>query len=110
MAQNNLGVALINLAQESAEKILLLREAIDLFTKSMIGGYQRARKKLFAAEHNLGIALANSTQGSEDEAPLVTEAIYLLENNTYSDFQDNENQATLEQLRQRLAKLGAEAI
>lgn len=110
MVQNNLGMALTNLAQGSPEETSLLREAIDLFTKSMIGGCQRARKKLSAAEHNLGIALANSTQGSVDEIPLLTEAIYLLENNANSDFQDPENQATLEQLRQRLAKLGAGVI
>lgn len=44
--QNNLGVALANLAQESVDSIPLLREALSLITISANTGYQSAKENI----------------------------------------------------------------
>jgi hypothetical protein len=78
IVQNNLGVVLACLAQESLEDIPLLRKALWLITISANSKHPEANKNLPIVQNLLGIALARSAQESLKGVPLLREALWLI--------------------------------
>lgn len=82
--QNSLGFELVSLSNESAEKILLLKEAIQSFTKSTS---PYAKENLSIAQYKLGCGLVTLSEGSVEKITLLRKAVKWLKASASTDYQ-----------------------